>query len=148
MPGDILVVDRLGDDRYACWGGGVTAAVKAAGGAGGVVDGPCTDQEEIAQYDLPVWCKGLAPITTGRHDLGGRLNRPVSVGGVVVIPGDILLCDSSGVLVLPPNEAEEEARRALQVQKEGVIVQQRIMRGEKISEIRGTRALIDKARAQ
>ena len=39
-PGDILIVDRLGDDKHACWGGGVTVAAKAAGALGGVVDGP------------------------------------------------------------------------------------------------------------
>ena len=46
-PGDILVVDRLGDVRHACWGGGVTVAAKAAGAKAGVVDGPCTDLEDV-----------------------------------------------------------------------------------------------------
>ena len=42
-PGDILVVDRLGDQRHACWGGAVTIGAKAAGAVAGIVDGPCTD---------------------------------------------------------------------------------------------------------
>ena len=45
------------------------------------------------------------------YDLGGRMNVPVAIGGVVVTPGDAVLCDESGVLVLPPDEAEAEARR-------------------------------------
>ena len=52
-PGDILVVDRLGDDKHACWGGGVTVAAKAAGALGGIVDGPCTDLTEIEDSDFP-----------------------------------------------------------------------------------------------
>src|SRR5262245_49691837 len=45
--GDVIVVDRLGEDRYACWGGGVTNAAQKAGVAGAIVDGPCTDPSEI-----------------------------------------------------------------------------------------------------
>ncbi len=112
-PGDILLVDRLGDDRHACWGGGVTVAAKAAGAKAGVVDGPCTDQEEVEASDFPLWCKGIAPITTRLYDLGGFLNKPVSIGGAVVMPGDAVICDESGVVVLPPGEAEAEARRAI-----------------------------------
>ena len=80
-PGDILVVDRLGDDRHACWGGGVTVAAKASGAKAGVVDGPCTDLEEIEASDFPMWARGMAPITTRILDMGGRLNCPVSIGG-------------------------------------------------------------------
>lgn len=119
-PGDILMVDRLGDDRYACWGGGVTVAVKASGATAGVVDGPITDLEEIEASGLPMWARGMAPITTRLYDLGGRMNHPVSIGGAVVSPGDIVLADESGVLVLPPHEAEEEARRALTIQANAV----------------------------
>jgi regulator of RNase E activity RraA len=136
-PGDILLVDRLGDDRYACWGGGVTVAVKASGAKAGVVDGPCTDLEEIEDSDFPMWSRGVAPITTRLLDLGGRLNRPISVGGVVVNPGDAVLCDDSGVLVLPPDEAEAEAKLAISTQDKGRALQERLAAGEKLGEISG-----------
>jgi len=136
-PGDILVVDRLGDDRHACWGGGVTVAAKAAGAKAGVVDGPCTDMEEIEQSDFPMWCRGMAPITTRIYDLGGALNRPVSIGGAVVMPGDAVLCDDTGVLVLPVGEAEEEARRAIERQASGLKSQDRVKHGEKLGDLSG-----------
>jgi regulator of RNase E activity RraA len=141
-PGDILVVDRLGDDRYACWGGGVTVAANAAGAAAGVVDGPCTDQEEVEASDFPLWCRGIAPITTRLYDLGGRLNKPVSIGGVVVMPGDAVLCDESGVLVLPPGEAEAEARAAIERQARGLVTQDRVAKGEKLGAISGATAKV------
>ena len=141
-PGDILVIDRLGDDRHACWGGGVTVAAKAAGAKAGVVDGPCTDLEEVEASDFPLWCRGIAPITTRLYDLGGRLNKPVSVGGVVVMPGDAVLCDESGVLVLPPGEAEAEARAAIERQARGLATQERVAKGEKLGAISGATAKV------
>ncbi len=141
-PGDILLVDRLGDDRHACWGGGVTVAAKAAGASAGVVDGPCTDLEEVEASDFPLWCRGIAPITTRIYDLGGRLNKPVSIGGVAVMPGDAVLCDESGVLLLPPGEAETEARAAIERQARGLVTQDRVAKGEKLGAISGATAKV------
>ena len=141
-PGDILVVDRLGDTRHACWGGGVTVAAKASGAKAGVVDGPCTDMEEIEASDFPMWCRGMAPITTRLYDLGGMFNRPVSIGGAVVMPGDAVLCDDTGVLVLPPGEAEMEARQAIAKQKAGLQTQDRVASGAKLGEISGASAKV------
>jgi 4-hydroxy-4-methyl-2-oxoglutarate aldolase len=141
-PGDILVVDRLGDDRHACWGGGVTIAAKAAGAKAGVVDGPCTDLEEIAASDFPMWCRGLAPITTRIYDLGGRLNYPVAIGGAVVMPGDAVLCDESGVLILGAHEAEAEAREAIARQERGMATQAKVAAGAKLGELSSASAKV------
>ncbi|MFM0047114.1 RraA family protein [Paraburkholderia sediminicola] len=129
-PGDILLVDRLGDNTYACWGGGVTAAVKASGATAGIVDGPTTDLAELEESDFPIWSRGIASITTRMYDLGGRMNVPVSIGGVVVHPGDVILADESGVLVLPLAEAEQEARRALDLQAKLHVHEAALRRGE------------------
>ncbi|WP_320194520.1 RraA family protein [Agrobacterium rosae] len=118
-PGDILVVDRLGDDKYACWGGGVTVAAKAAGAVAGIVDGPCTDLTEIQDSDFPMWSRGLSPITTRLYDLGGGFNIPVSCGGAVVMPGDAILADESGVLVIPRDEVRAVSEEALNRQETG-----------------------------
>ena len=116
---------------------GVTVAAKAAGAKAGVVDGPCTDMEEIEASDFPMWARGMAPITTRILDMGGRLNHPISIGGVVVMPGDAVLCDDTGVLVLPPQEAEEEARRAIETQARGLRTQDRVAHGEKLGVLSG-----------
>lgn len=118
-PGDILVVDRLGDDKYACWGGGVTVAAKASGAVAGIVDGPCTDLTEIQDSDFPMWSRGLSPITTRLYDLGGGFNIPVSCGGAVVMPGDAILADESGVLVIPRDEVRAVSEEALKRQETG-----------------------------
>lgn len=118
-PGDFVIVDRLHDDRYACWGGGVTVGAKAAGAVGAVVDGPCTDLEEIVQSDFPMWCRGISPITTRIYDLGGAINVPASVGNTVIMPGDAVLADESGVIVLSPDEVASEAQKAIDTQIRG-----------------------------
>src|SRR5882724_6979344 len=141
-PGDILVVDRLGDDKHACWGGGVTVAAKAAGAIGGIVDGPCTDLTEIEDSDFPIWCRGMSPITTRLYNLGGTLNLPISCGNVPVKAGDIILADESGVLVLPAGDAEAIADAALARQERGERSQARVKAGEKLGDISGATKMV------
>lgn len=115
-PGDFVVVDRLGDDRHACWGGGVTISAKTAGAVGAAIDGPCTDEAEIVATDFPVWSRGVSPVTCRGYDLGGAMNVPVSCGGAVVMPGDAILADASGVVVLRRAEVRALATYALDMQ--------------------------------
>lgn len=141
-PGDVLVIDRLGDDRHACVGGGVAFAAKIAGAIAIVLDGPCTDAEEIIEAGLPVFCRGISPITSRLNDLGGALNLPVSCGNVPVVPGDLVLLDACGVLVLPPDEApaileEGQARQARANRNRS-----RIEAGEKLGDLSGATAKV------
>lgn len=147
-PGDFVVVDRLHDDKHACWGGGVTKAAKAAGAVGGVVDGPCTDLTEIRESDFPVWCRGLTPITTRIYNLGGTLNQIVSCGGVAVRPGDAILADESGVLVLPREEAEATADAAIARQERGRGNEARVAAGEKLGALSGATRMVQEALAK
>ena len=147
-PGDILVVDRLGDDVHACWGGGVTIAAKCAGAVGGIVDGPCTDLTEIEDSDFPVWCRGLSPITTRLYNLGGSLNYPISCGAVPVKAGDAILADESGVLVLGPDEAEAVADAALARQAKGEANQEKCRCGSKLGELSGATRMVLEALAK
>lgn len=147
-PGDFVVVDRLGDDKHACWGGGVTVAAKAAGAVGGIVDGPCTDLTEIQDSDFPMWCRGMSPITTRLYNLGGTLNLPISCGNVPVKAGDVILADESGVLVLPRDEAEAIADAAIARQERGERTQDRVRKGEKLGDISGATKMVLDALAQ
>ncbi|MEQ8357027.1 MAG: RraA family protein [Kiloniellaceae bacterium] len=141
-PGDVLVIDRLGDHKHACLGGGVAAAIKASGCSGVVIDGPCTDVPEIEDLDLPVWCRGAAPITTRLYDIGGSFNVPVSCGGAVVIPGDVVLADFSGALVMPPDEAGADIDWALGKQAGEMEGHKRLLAGEKLGERTGASAMV------
>ncbi len=142
-PGDFLIVDRLGDDRYACLGGAVARAIKNAGAVGIVVDGCVTDVADILDEGLPVWCRGTSSLTTRRADLGGTFNRPIACGNVPVLPGDIVIADASGVVALPADEARQATDEAMAREKRVQRTMERLAAGEKLGEITGVVASIN-----
>ena len=146
-PGDLVVVDRLGDNRYACWGGGVTNAAKCAGAVGAIVDGPATDPDEIESFGLPVWSRGMSAITTRLANLGGSFNHPISCGGVPVHAGDIVIADQSGILVLPREGADAFADLCLLAQDKGLERIRRVRDGEKLGDVSGASRLVREALA-
>ncbi|OYW40107.1 MAG: 4-hydroxy-4-methyl-2-oxoglutarate aldolase [Azorhizobium sp. 12-66-6] len=142
-PGDVVVIERCGDTRHACWGGVITNAMKMAGVKAGVIDGPATDFSEIVKVDMPMWCRGPSPITTKLLGLEGAINVPVNVGGQTIEPGDAVLCDESGVVVLKPAAAPAVAARAIQMQEAELVLLARLRAGEKLPDITGARAMVD-----
>lgn len=142
-PGDVVVIDRCGDDKHACWGGVITHCMKNAGVTAGVIDGPATDVSEILKVDMPVWCRGPSPITTKILGTEGAINVPVSVGGQTIEPGDAVLCDESGVVVLKPATAEAYARKAIEMQERELVLLERLRKGEKLPDISGATAFVE-----
>lgn len=140
--GDVIVIDRCGDMSIASLGGAVAYAARAAGVAGIVVDGLVTDLGELRQYGVPVWSRGTSCVTVKTLGLGGEFCVPVSCGGVGVTPGDAILADENGVLVLPAADIESSARRALQMMKDEKRTLARIDAGEKYPDIMGTTQVI------
>ncbi len=145
-PGDFLCIDRLGDHKHACVGGGVAAAIKASGCVAVAIDGPCTDLPEIEERDLAVWARGVAPITTRLYDVGGSFNVPISCGGAVVMPGDLVVGDFSGVVVLPPDEAEADLDWALAKAAAEPEGHKRMLAGEKIGDRSGATKMVEAKR--
>lgn len=114
--GDVLIIDRLGDRHHACLGGGVALALARTGIAGVIVDGPCADPAELRDCGLPVWGHGFSSITTRLQGIGGLMNVPVSLGGAVVQPGDLVIADEGGIVILPVDEAPDAIARAVGMQ--------------------------------
>lgn len=142
--GDVLVIDRGGDFKHACVGGAVAYAAKKAGIAGIVVDGVVTDIGELRTYGVPVWARGLSPVTVKTLGLGGDFCLPVSCGGVAVNPGDAIFADENGVLVLNPSQIEAAAKRAIGMQNDEKTTLARLDAGEKYPDILGTTAIIQR----
>jgi 4-hydroxy-4-methyl-2-oxoglutarate aldolase len=147
-PGDVLVVARCGDVRHACFGGVVAYAAKAARVAGVIIDGVVADIGEIRRYGVPVWCRGLSAITTKRIGHGGTFCAPVSCGGVAVRPGDVIIADECGVVVLDPADAEAAADRAIAMQDGEVKTRARLDAGEKLPDISGATKVMEDALAR
>ncbi|MCY1221085.1 4-carboxy-4-hydroxy-2-oxoadipate aldolase/oxaloacetate decarboxylase [compost metagenome] len=144
-PGDFIVIDRCGDETIATLGGAVAYAAKVAGVAGIVVDGLVTDLGELRQYGVPVWSRGTSAVTVKSLGLGGEFCVPVTCGSVAVNPGDAILADENGVLVIPVVDIEASAQRALKMMSDEKLTLKRLDGGEKYHDIMGTSALIAKA---
>jgi len=99
MPGDILVIDGKGDLTSALMGTLMFSACKKLGIAGVVIDGAARDSTEIADLEFPVFCVGTNPNGPTKN-VAGRIGHPISVGGVSVEPGDFILADDDGVVVV------------------------------------------------
>src|ERR671910_3592693 len=130
--GDVLVIDRAGDHRHAAFGGLVAYACKVARLAGVIIDGVATDIGEVREYKVPLWCRGLSAVTTKRIGLAGEFCVPVSCGGVAVNPGDVIIADECGIVVLPREEAEAAAERAIGMQEAEATSRKRLDAGEKL----------------
>jgi len=141
--GDFLVVERCDDTRHACWGGVLANVAKSIKLAGVVIDGPATDFSEIRRCEVPVWCRGPSPITTKVLGLEGAFNVPVSVGGVTVMPGDAVLADESGVLVLGVEDVERVSRLALDMQDAELVMLDRLARGDRLPDITGATSVVE-----
>jgi regulator of RNase E activity RraA len=147
-PGDVLVIDRCGDHRHAAFGGLVAYACKVAGLAGVIIDGVATDIGEVRKYNVPLWCRGLSAVTTKRIGLAGEFCVPVSCGGVAVNPGDVIIADECGIVVLDRAEAEAAAERAIGMQEAEAASRKRLDSGEKLPDISGATKVLQEALAR
>ncbi|MBE9028949.1 RraA family protein [filamentous cyanobacterium LEGE 11480] len=98
-PGSVLVVDA-GDASHAVSGGNVCAVAQKLGLAGFVIDGVIRDVAEVRECGFPVFARGVIPKPGGKQHLGD-LQQPIVCGGVAVNPGDVVVADEEGIVVIP-----------------------------------------------
>jgi regulator of RNase E activity RraA len=112
-PGSILVIDAMEDGESRSIGSSNIRSWQKRGMVGLVTSGGLADTDEIIHHQVPVYFRRLARgIRPGRNELES-VNRPVTVGGVLVRPGDVVMADGDGVVVVPRERAEDVAHAAL-----------------------------------
>jgi len=109
-PGDVIVVEA-GDEEMAVAGGNVCAVAQRHGVAGFVVDGVVRDVTEARANGFPLFARGISPIP-GAKDGPGEINGSISCGGITVTPGDVVVADEEGIVVVPRARAEEVLKKA------------------------------------
>lgn len=141
--GDVIVMDA-GDCRNAGPFGEVLAVDCIAHGLAGLVtSGSVRDSEAIAKRGFPVFSAGISVRGTSKETLG-EINHPISIGGVIVYPGDYVLGDSDGVVIVPHNRiAEAVAKSNAREEKERKIME-RLMNGERLFDIYGYQSTMDR----
>ncbi len=123
-PGDVMVVEVSGFDEAGYWGDIMTHAALERRLAGLVIDGCVRDADDVERAGFSVFARGLCVRSTSKHG-GGFINRPIKIGEVTIAPGDIVVGDRDGVVVIPQLEvdrviaaAEQREQCEQQIRKE------------------------------
>lgn len=105
--GDVVVVDARGDMRSGIFGDMMSTYFKGRGGAGIIIDGVMRDRPNVEKLDLALWLKGWSPNYHVQNDIyPNAVNVTIACGGVTVVPGDIIVADDDGAVVVPVSMAE------------------------------------------
>ncbi|WP_028998861.1 RraA family protein [Azohydromonas australica] len=132
QPGDVIIVDGKGDDTCALFGELMVSQAEAAGLAGFVVDAASRDTDTLADGKFPIFAAGRNPCGPTKG-LGGTFCKPISVAGVPVQPGDLVLGDADGVVVIPRADVERVLQAAEKKQADEKVRLEEIARGELVS---------------
>ena len=132
-PGHVLVLDCRQEKRVASGGEILTTRLKVRGAAGLVSDGPVRDSGSLRQMDFPIYCAGgSAPLNLLYHHAIDQ-NVPIGCGGVAVYPGDIIVGDDEGVVVIPQHLADEVAEQCEEQEKMEAFILERVQGGAKLA---------------
>jgi 5-oxopent-3-ene-1,2,5-tricarboxylate decarboxylase / 2-hydroxyhepta-2,4-diene-1,7-dioate isomerase len=101
QPGDVLVIDARGVGNHAVGGDPFAARVKGAGGVAFVTDGAVRNLPGLLALDFPIYAQGVHSSSLNNAHVGVGVNEPIACGGVLVLPGDIIVGDAEGVVVVP-----------------------------------------------
>ena len=126
--GDVLVVDNQGNPDAALWGEITSTEAQLKELEGLVLDGLVRDIAEIREMGFPVFARGTTPRVAGRGSLG-EVNVAVRCGGTVIHPGDIIVGDSDGVVVVPLRKAEAVLSRAQSILDHEEVLRRRVASG-------------------
>jgi regulator of RNase E activity RraA len=107
QPGDIIVIDNGGKLEFSCWGGLLALSAKLKGVSGVVIDGASRDIDEARELGFPVYARGAVPMTARGRVVQESFNQEIQFAGVQCHPGDLVIADGSGVVIVPKQKEEE-----------------------------------------
>jgi regulator of RNase E activity RraA len=132
---DVLVIDARSEMRSASFGHIIATRIWQRGAAGLVTDGALRDRPSFASLELPSYCRGSHATTSSVAHLAADLNVPISCAGVLVMPGDVVVGDAEGVVVIPARLAEEVAADALEQEDVEEFALERVRAGAPIRDV-------------
>ena len=106
-PGDIIVIDNGGKLEFSCWGGLLALSAKLKGVSGVVIDGASRDIDEARDLEFPVYARGVVPMTARGRVMQESYNQEIQFAGVQCHPGDLVLADGSGVIIIAKEKETE-----------------------------------------
>jgi 4-hydroxy-4-methyl-2-oxoglutarate aldolase len=133
--GDVIAIDNRGDTQNNCWGEILTCAAKMKGVAGVIIDGAARDVDACEEMGFPIFARGIVPITARGRIMQENFNCLIRLGDVQVRPGDILVGDINGVVVIPPEKIEEVLIEAEMIMEKEEKIKKDILLGLDIMEV-------------
>ena len=107
QPGDIIVIDNAGQRQFSTWGGLLSLSAKLKRLSGVVIDGACRDIDEARDLEFPVYARSVVPMTARGRVMQDSFNQEIQFAGVQVHPGDLVIADGSGVVIIPREKEDE-----------------------------------------
>ncbi|KMM37249.1 RraA family protein [Guptibacillus hwajinpoensis] len=139
QPGDVIVIDAFGETETSIWGGLMSGLARNAGVVGAVIDGSCRDTDESTMLGFPITAKVSGPRAAHTAYSGRKepisINVPVSCGGIIVNPGDLIVADEIGVSVVPYEELEEVYPIAREQADKEIATREEILNGATVEEL-------------
>jgi len=135
-PGDVVVIDGGGRGDISAMGGLSTLIAKKYGLTGNIVDCGVRDVAEMRNLDYPVWSRGVTPITGKFRFEALEVNGPVVCAGVSVHPGDLVVADDTGVVIIPQKFIGIVVKQAIEVSKREKKLVEAIEEGSSMEEIK------------
>ncbi len=139
QPGDVILVDAAGETETSIWGGLMAGLSKQKGVVGAVVDGAIRDTDEIKKLGFPIFSRAIVPRSThspySKRMEPIEVNVPIQCGGTLVTPGDVVLADEIGVVVVALSQAQDVLARAQAQAVQEEATRKRIGEGKTVEEL-------------
>ncbi|MEH6473981.1 MAG: RraA family protein [Halopseudomonas sp.] len=139
QPGDVVVIDANGTPNTSVWGGLMAGLARAAGVVGTVIDGSARDTDEAKVLDYPLASRSVSPRAAHSAYTGRtapiEINVPITCGGQIVHPGDLVVADELGVTVVPAGILEEVYTKAKELAANEEKVREEILAGATVEQL-------------
>jgi 4-hydroxy-4-methyl-2-oxoglutarate aldolase len=136
-PGNIIVIEHGAPDLAAGWGGILSTASHLRGISGVIVDGAIRDVDEAKDIGFPVYARSSIPFTARGRIIEESSNEPIQIGGVPVNPGDLVIADSTGVVFVSKEHAEQIVSEAEGIARREAQMTRDILAGLPVTEVMG-----------
>ena len=133
--GDIIIIDNAGRIDTSCWGGILANGAKMKGISAVVIDGACRDLDDCIDADFPVYARGTVVATARGRIMEESTNTMIQFGGVQVRPGDIIVGDRSGVVVIAKEIIEDVLLKAEELYEQEEYMIAEIKQGKSMAEV-------------
>jgi 4-hydroxy-4-methyl-2-oxoglutarate aldolase len=145
QPGDVIVLTMPEPRAVALVGDLLATQAQVAGAAAILIDASIRDTEELAEMGLPIWAR-FVRVKGAAKDTAGELNVPVTVGGALINPGDVLVLDADGVAVVPQDRVEQVLSASLAREQKEALKRAKLQSGLNSYDLDGLRAVVEAQR--